>query len=128
MGMDTEGRIQMIVTITDTKGKELFRFDPKNGDQPAAPDSLREALECAIVGIPRQTMTDAQIKYMTDRFLGWKLPENFNPDAGIKFQPIYNEHLNPPSRHVPVGTNLLDAVQAEAMVRYLIAGLPEKGE
>jgi hypothetical protein len=28
-------------------------------------------------------MTDAQIKHMTERFLGWKLPENFNPDGGI---------------------------------------------
>ena len=29
-------------------------------------------------------LTDEQIKYMRDRFLGWKLPENFNPDNGIR--------------------------------------------
>ena len=28
-------------------------------------------------------ITDEQIKYMRDRFLGWKLPEGFNPDGGI---------------------------------------------
>ena len=28
-------------------------------------------------------MTLAQIKHMVDRFLGWKLPENFYPDAWI---------------------------------------------
>lgn len=26
-------------------------------------------------------MTDDQIKHMVNRFLGWKLPENFNPDG-----------------------------------------------
>ncbi len=28
-------------------------------------------------------MTEDQIKHMTDRFLGWKLPETFSPDGGI---------------------------------------------
>lgn len=72
-------------------------------------------------------MTDDQIKYMANRFLGWKLPENFNPDAGIKFQP----HVNPGAqydhkRDGPVGTNLFDATQAEAMVRHMVDGLPDE--
>jgi hypothetical protein len=29
-------------------------------------------------------MTDEQIKHMVNRFLGWRLPENFQPDAGIR--------------------------------------------
>jgi hypothetical protein len=37
-------------------------------------------------------MSDEQIKYMVDRFLGWRLPENFNPDGGISFTRIGNEH------------------------------------
>jgi hypothetical protein len=28
-------------------------------------------------------MNDAQIKHMVDRFLAWKLPDNFSPDAGV---------------------------------------------
>ena len=74
-------------------------------------------------------MTDEQIKHMVNRFLGWRLPENFQPDAGISFKPDYNVEYNaaqglPPARHEPSGTNLFDATQAEAMVRYMIEGMP----
>lgn len=68
-------------------------------------------------------MNDEQIKYMVDRFLEWRLPENFNPDAGISFKPNFNEHTAYPTKHEPVGTNLFDATQAEEMVRYLIDGM-----
>jgi len=75
-------------------------------------------------------MTDDQIKHMTERFLGWKLPANFNPDAGISFEPEFNvewnaKHGRPPQRHEPIGTNLFSYNQAEAMVRHLVDGLPE---
>lgn len=69
-------------------------------------------------------MTDAQIKHMVDRFLSWKLPENFNPDAGISFKPMFNENTAHPMRHEPAGTNLLDYTQAEAMVRHMAEGMP----
>jgi hypothetical protein len=69
-------------------------------------------------------MTDAQIKHMVDRFLGWRLPEGFNPDGGISFKKTFNEHTVHPMKHEPSGTNLLDATQAEAMVRNMIDGLP----
>lgn len=77
-------------------------------------------------------MTDEQIKHMVNRFLGWRLPENFAPDAGISFQPEYNVEWNaaqgkPPVRHDPVGTNLFDAEQATAMVRYMLNGMPDEG-
>jgi len=69
-------------------------------------------------------MTEDQIKYMAERFLYWKLPEHFRPDAGIKFEP----HVNPGAtydhhRDGPTGTNLFDYTQAEAMVRHMIEGL-----
>lgn len=69
---------------------------------------------------PSPTPSREQVKHMVDRFLGWKLPENFNPDGGISFQKSINEH---PMKNAPTGTNLLDAIQAEAMVRYMIEGL-----
>lgn len=69
-------------------------------------------------------MTDDQIKHMVDRFLGWKLPENFNPDGGISFKTIRNEHTPYAAKNEPVGTNLLDAGQAEEMVRYIVEGMP----
>lgn len=71
-------------------------------------------------------MTDKQIKYMTDRFLGWHLPENFSPDGGISF----TRHKNPWGGFYPgpYGTNILDATQAEAMIRHLVEGLPPATE
>lgn len=62
-------------------------------------------------------MNEEQIKHMVDRFLGWQLPENFNPDAGISFKKLSNWPM-------PTGTNLFDSSQAEKMVRYMIEGLP----
>jgi len=68
-------------------------------------------------------MTEAQIKYMVNRFLSWKLPDNFNPDAGISFKAVFNEHTAYPMKHEPSGTNLFDATQVDAMVRHMIEGL-----
>jgi hypothetical protein len=66
-------------------------------------------------------VTEEQIKYMMDRFLGWRLPKNFNPDAGISYtRPNYAPNVDA----TPSGTNLFDATQADAMVRYMIDGMP----
>lgn len=57
------------------------------------------------------------VKAAVDRFLGWKLPQDFAPDAGISFMP---------STHPlgwPVGTNLLSADQAKAMFEHALAGV-----
>ncbi|SHJ72246.1 hypothetical protein SAMN05444159_1320 [Bradyrhizobium lablabi] len=65
--------------------------------------------------------TEDQIKHMVNRFLGWRLPKNFNPDAGISYtRPNYAPSVDA----TPSGTNLFDATQADAMVRYMIEGLP----
>lgn len=70
-------------------------------------------------------MTDDQINHMVNRFLAWRLPENFCPDAGISFKPTFNEHMPfGPMKHEPTGTNLFDATQAEGMIRHLTEGLP----
>lgn len=71
-------------------------------------------------------MNKEQIKHMVDRFLGWKLPaDHFNPDGGISFQKTHSEQ-GPfgPQKYEPSGTNLFDATQADAMVRYMIEGMP----
>lgn len=69
-------------------------------------------------------MTEDQIKHMVNRFLGWRLPQNFNPDGGVSFKKTFNDHLPTPTKYEPSGTNLLDATQADAMVRYMIEGMP----
>lgn len=67
-------------------------------------------------------ITPEQIKYMADRFLWWKLPADFSPDAGISFKAAFNEHTAHPMKHEPTGTNLFDATQVYAMVQYMVAG------
>ena len=64
------------------------------------------------------------IKHMVNRFLGWRLPEDFYPDDGISFKATFNEHTDHPMRHEPTGTNLFSATQAEVMVRYILEGTP----
>lgn len=53
---------------------------------------------------------------MVNRFLGWKLPEDFAPDCGIMFD------RNIPASYDgwPSGTNLLTATQARAMLEYAL--------
>ena len=70
------------------------------------------------------TMTPEQIKHMVDRFLSYRLPENFAPDGGISFKRVFNEGTEHEFKAAPSGTNLLDATQAEAMVRHMVEGLP----
>lgn len=67
-------------------------------------------------------MTDDQIKYMANRFLAWRLPADFLPDNGISYaRPNYAPSVDA----TPVGTNLLNATQAEAMVRFIVEGLAQ---
>ena len=70
-------------------------------------------------------ITEDQIKHMVERFLGWRLPANFSPDAGISFKAAFNENTLWPMKHEPSGTNLLDATQADTMVRYMVEGMPD---
>ena len=62
-------------------------------------------------------MNKTMIDKMVDSFLGWKLPEDFVPDAGISFLPM-GEHS---SHFWPIGTNLLTDDQARAMVKHMLA-------
>jgi len=52
---------------------------------------------------------------MAERFLWWKLPHDFIPDAGISFDNTRNSH--------PVGTNLLTKTQAVEMVKHIVGDL-----
>ncbi len=61
------------------------------------------------------------IKAMVDKFLSWKLPNDFHPDAGISFRVDYNENTQWPMKHEPLGTNLFHAEQAMQMFEYCCA-------
>ena len=61
------------------------------------------------------------LPHIVARFLTWKLPADFQPDAGISFSPIYNAGTPYEARHEPSGTNLLNAEQAFAMFRHVLS-------
>ncbi len=61
-----------------------------------------------------QAPVEFDVKKLVDRFLQWKLPEDFMPDGGIMFDSV---------GHTPIGTNLFTATQADAMVRHMLDGL-----
>lgn len=69
-------------------------------------------------------MTEEEIvKRLVERFLTWRLPEDFNPDGGIYFQKTYNDGSG---KFEPVGTNLFNYQQAKEMILYILKGLPEE--
>ena len=68
----------------------------------------REKAELAIPAI--------DVNKMVDRFLGWKLPDDFSPDCGISFK----KEVSWPNHVYPIGTNLFNATQAKAMFEYCI--------
>lgn len=61
------------------------------------------------------------VETMVNRFLGWKLPHQFNPDAGISFNRNLHKAWGGYPNSWPVGTNLLDANQAREMVLHMLA-------
>lgn len=69
-----------------------------------------------------QANTKDAIAQVVDRFLGWKLPKDFGPDAGISFTPPPNPEW------WPTGTNLFTAVQTKQMLEYLLSASPAAPE
>lgn len=67
------------------------------------------------------------IDHAVDRFLGWKLPADFAPDAGISFTRDANPNtpIELQFKHEPIGTNLFTADQAKAMFNHCIGDLDQ---
>jgi hypothetical protein len=67
-------------------------------------------------------MTQEQIKYMTERFLSWRIPtDRFQPDGGVSVQ---RPNYAPNVEWMLTGTNLFDYTLAEEMVRHMTEGMP----
>jgi hypothetical protein len=66
------------------------------------------------------SQNQSPIDLMVDRFLQWKLPEDFNPDGGISFKATYNEGTPFERKYEPRGTNLFTGTQARAMLEYVL--------
>lgn len=61
------------------------------------------------------------IEKAVSRFLCWKLPKDFNPDCGISFtrESAYKHPEFGRTLYEPIGTNLLTAEQAKAMLEHV---------
>lgn len=70
-------------------------------------------------------LTEEQIKHMVGRFLAWQLPKPWHPDNGISYQRPNYAHA-PRDSDWPTGTNLFDADQADAMIRFMLSEMPER--
>lgn len=96
-------------------------IDERLGDFAAAAQfAATEAKSAAALSAQHQAeqhMKLAIYSAMVDRFLGWKLPQDFGPDCGISFTPF---HPNGTARFEPVGTNLLTADQALEMFKHCV--------
>lgn len=88
-------------------------------------DAMADDMAEAAAALASPTPSAPDLDAMVSRFLRWRLPDDFAPDSGISFTPI----SNPAWTHDtwPIGTNLLTAVQARAMLEYVLnmpAGAP----
>jgi hypothetical protein len=63
-------------------------------------------------------MSKINIDKMVDRFLGWRLPDDFAPDGSISFNHAPDAMGHEPTW--PTGTNLLTAVQAKQMFSEVV--------
>lgn len=69
---------------------------------------------------PVSPVGQPDVERMVQRFLGWRLPEDFHPDDGISFEPLGNKgHATAEYKRQPSGTNLFNYEQATKMVRYM---------
>lgn len=108
---------------------DLFKpFWPKRDDQQTPHNALGDAYyqaHCLVNTFKRLNASGAllpggatsapDVGSMVDRFLGWRLPDDFAPDCGVAFTPLTYPNS------WPVGTNLFTAVQAKAMFEHALA-------
>ena len=132
---DNTPLVQETIAAFEAADKEIARVQSLHEGLMKNADKMNDELRAEIAALkahPRQMrnsglcfmdgMTmDELIKHMTDRFLGWKLPEDFAPDAGIKFSTTF-----PPSSPAwPIGTNLFTADQAKQMFEHCLGAAPQ---
>lgn len=95
------------------------------GNMQNSPEAVQAYIRQSMPNISKELvalMTRPSIQECVTRFLRWKLPKDFSPDAGISFERVFNKDTPYEMEHSPTGTNLLDAVQAKEMIEHILAG------
>jgi len=118
------------VDPTVTIARAAFKAGYKQGWDDREADILErcERIAPTAPNAEPKALSEEQIKQMAERFLQWPLPEDFNPDGGITFEPIGNKGTAHEFKRLPYGTNLLSYVQALEMVRFMVEGFTSAGE
>lgn len=102
---------------------------------PGAGAMVAECIKCGAapartVTAPAPSPVAPDVSKLVDRFLGWPLPNDFQPDGGIVFARHYGTMVDGKFVELerefggawwPSGTNLFDADQARAMFEYVLA-------
>lgn len=96
--------------------EEIKRF--RVGDILFNDEQAKMFCDLAIRGLRSMFAPSAVADAMVDRFLSWRLPQDFSPDCGITFKP------HPHPNAWPIGTNLLNADQARKMLEHVLAIAP----
>ena len=99
-------------------GREVAREDAVNQVWSLMGYALKERLSQR----PAKTAAAVDIDAAVTRFLGWRLPDDFNPDCGISFQREgdYDHPEFGRTQFRPIGTNLFTAQQARAMLEHCL--------
>jgi hypothetical protein len=113
----TAAQAEPVATVIK-KGAERQWMSERLGSLPDGMYSLYLAAPAAT-----QAVRVPDIAAMVDRFLGWRLPQDFSPDCGISFDGRKDDEWNK-NKQWPIGTNLLSADQARAMFEYVLAAAP----
>lgn len=121
MATDLEQRARELLAaefreqIDDMHAEAILRGDYDGGP------ALRAIAAALQQAQQAQQPAENVVDHMVNRFLCWKLPQDFAPDAGISFAPL----TDPAWTHDiwPIGTNLLHAGQAKAMVEHMLTGI-----
>lgn len=98
-----------LAELKDAKRTDLARYRERLHHIEA---QLAEAIPAIV------TLRD--LDAMMNRFLSWKLPPDFAPDAGISFKQEDYDGAPWPASAWPTGTNLFTAAQAKAMFIYCL--------
>lgn len=142
LGLDQLDALELVMAVEDEFDVDL---DGAFGDEQAPASLLPLTVQALVYAttkaltekqpstlVPGSTVTIGEVEFevsespaaaqeaayraMVDRFLSWKLPQDFGPDAGIAFTPP--PHL--PDLYWPTGTNLFHAGQALEMFKHCL--------
>lgn len=104
-------RISLTEADTTTPAVEKVRYMARTAREALAgsPSTHEEGWVMA-------DFTKEQIDAMVNRFLTWKLPPTFGPDCFVSF----DREKAKANQSWPVGTNLLTADEARAMLEYVL--------